>query len=112
MLSHKVNGTTKTITYESLAELMGYETSLAAHTLAKPLELIGRLCLQSGLPPLNVIVVSKETRMPGAEVLLSPGSSVVEDQAAVAKVDWYSWRTPSANLFRAIWESRQLQTPR
>ncbi len=100
----------KTITYGELAKLMGYDSALAGHTLGRPLELIGRLCLRSGLPPLNVIVVSKETGFPGAEVLLRPGSSVATDQQAVAAVDWFSWRAPTANSFRTIWEERGAKT--
>lgn len=106
MFSDSTSGQPKTITYGHLARLMGYDSSLAGHTLGRPLELVGRLCLQSNLPPLNVVVVSKETGAPGAEVLLRPGSTVEEDQAAVAAEDWFRWRAPSANTFRTIWEER------
>jgi hypothetical protein len=106
MFSDATAGESKTLTYGRLAKLMGYDSSLAGHTLGRPLELIGRLCLRSQLPPLNVVVVSKETGSPGAEVLLRPGSTVEKDQIAVAAEDWFSWRAPSANIFRTIWEQR------
>jgi hypothetical protein len=102
------------ITYGDLAMKMGFNTPLAGHTLARPLGLIGQLCLQTKLPglqttlpPLNVIVVSKETGAPGAEVVLRPGSTVEEDQAAVMAVDWYEWDAPSAGMFRTVWEGRR-----
>ena len=98
-----------TITYGELAKRMGYPSPSAGHTLGRPLGLIGQLCLQTRLPPLNVVVVSKETGAPGAEVVLRPGSTVELDQAAVMGVDWYVWRSPSAATFRAIWEIRQTE---
>lgn len=110
MFSGATAGQPITITYGELAKLMGYDSALAGHTLGRPLELIGRLCLRSGLPPLNVVVVSKETGFPGAEVLLRSGSNVAADQQAVAAVDWFSWRAPSANTFRTIWEERSAET--
>jgi hypothetical protein len=100
------------ITYGELARRMGYPSPLAGHTLSRPLELIGRLCLKTRLPPLNVVVVSKETGAPGAEVLLRPNSTVEQDQAAVMKEDWFSWRAPTAGTFRTIWEGRQSDNPR
>jgi hypothetical protein len=110
MFSDAGAGKSKTITYGQLAKLMGYDSALAGHTLSRPLELVGRLCLLSDLPPLNVVVVSKETGAPGAEVLLRPNSTVAEDQSAVEAVDWFSWRAPSANIFRTIWEERNIES--
>jgi hypothetical protein len=106
MYSGGLAGKPATITYGELAKRMGYPSALAGHTLGRPLGLVGKACLQAGLPPLNVIVVSKETGQPGAEVILRPGSSVETDQAAVMQEDWYQWHTPSAAMFRAIWENR------
>ena len=104
MFSSETNGNSKTITYGEVAKFMGYDSALAGHTLGRPLELIGRLCLRSGLPPLNVVVVSKETGFPGAEVLLRPESNVDADQQAVREINWFSWRAPNANTFRTIWD--------
>lgn len=104
MFSAEMTGRPKTITYGDVAKLMGYDSALAGHTLGRPLELIGKLCLTSGLPPLNVVVVSKETGFPGAEVLLRPDSNVDADQQAVGEINWFSWRAPNANTFRTIWD--------
>jgi hypothetical protein len=106
MLSERQPNQVLKITYAHVAKLMGAETAHAGHVLARPLELIGRLCLLSHVPPLNIIVVSGETGAPGAEVLVRAGSSVELDQIAVADHDWFAWRAPSANLFRMIWEAR------
>ncbi len=99
-------GFPQTVTYGELAKLMGYDKPGAAHTLSRPLALIGDLCLKSNMPPLNVIVVSKETKAPGAELLLRPGSTVEADQAAVMEVNWLGWHAPSGNTFRTLWEER------
>ena len=61
-----------TITYGELAVKMGYASPLAGHTLARPLNLIGQVCLQTGLPPLNVIV-------PGEPALNTDGLNVIVD---------------------------------
>lgn len=98
-----------TITYGELARMMGYSSPLAGHTLARPLGLIGQICLLTELPPLNVVVVSKETGAPGAEVLLRPGSTVETDQADVMAEDWFMWKAPSAGMFRTIWENRLVE---
>ncbi len=55
-------GFPQTVTYGELAKLMGYDKPGAAHTLSRPLALIGDLCLKSDLPPLNVMVVSRRPR--------------------------------------------------
>ena len=100
MWSHR-----RTITYGELAEKMGYETRSAGHTLGRPLELVGRACLETGLPPLNVIVVTK-LGQPGDEVLICPGSTVEADQAAVHETNWFEWQAPSTGYLRKIWETR------
>jgi hypothetical protein len=96
-----------TITHGELATRMGYPSPVVG--LSRPLALIGRLCLQTDLPSLGVVVVSDETGTPGAEVLLRPGSTVELDQAAVMNVDWFSWRAPSAGRFRTVWGNRQAE---
>jgi hypothetical protein len=95
----------RTITYGELAEKMGYETRHAGHTLGRPLELVGRACLETELPPLSVIVVTK-LGQPGDEVLIRPGSTVEEDQAEVHETNWLEWQPPSPGYLRKIWETR------
>jgi hypothetical protein len=92
-----------TITYGDLATKMGYATTHAGHTLGRPLGLIGKICLQTDLPPLNAIVVTKHGQ-PGDEVVLRPGSTVKLDQEAVRKVNWFEWHAPVAGSFRKIWD--------
>jgi hypothetical protein len=57
------------ITYEDLARMMGYAD---AHHLGYILSHIQYYCQQSGLPPLNSIVVSQETGLPGESVAVKP----------------------------------------
>ena len=92
----------KTITYGDLAERLGYDRK-AGITLARALDLIGRMCLKSGCPPLNVIVVAQHGA-PGAEVILRSGSTVEADQRDVLKEDWITWRAPSAGSFRMLYQ--------
>jgi hypothetical protein len=93
--------TKQTITYGDLAKKMGYETRNAGHTLGRPLGLVGKMCIESGAPPLNVIVVTKHGQ-PGDEVLLRPHSTVEADQDAVHAENWFAWRAPTAGSFRRI----------
>ncbi len=95
----------RTITYGELAEFMGYD-SRAGHTLGRPLELVGQMCLSKGLPPLNVLVVTQHG-YPGDEVLLRPGSTIEADQEAVLHLDWFEWRAPVAGSFRLLLENQR-----
>jgi hypothetical protein len=94
-----------TITYGELAQRMGYSTRNAGHTLGRALELIGQVCIATGLPALNAIVVGQTTGAPGVEVLLREGYTVEEEQAAVMETEWHQWRAPSASTFRRAWEA-------
>lgn len=91
------------ITYGDLAKAMGMSAQ-AGRTLARPLWIIGSLCLENGLPALNAIVVNARDLEPGSGVVLSANRSVTEEQVAVAKQDWFSIRPPTTGMLRRIWE--------
>jgi len=65
------------------------------------------MCLATGLPPLNVLVVTQHGQQPGDEVVLRPGSTVAKDQRDVLAEDWFQWRAPVAGSFRAFLESKK-----
>lgn len=95
-----------TMTYGDLALAMGHADARAGHTLGRQLGIVGRFCVENDLPPLNVIVVNKETEAPGSEVVLRDGRTVREEQLAVLKEDWFSIRVPTTGTFRQVWEER------
>jgi hypothetical protein len=94
----------KPITYGRLAKRMGYNKPGAAMTLAHALGMIGHLCVASGIPALNAIVVNKATGVPGAGVVLSNyGRPIAEEQQKVWGFDWFSVRVPTVGAFREVW---------
>ncbi len=94
-----------TICYGDLATTMGYRDRRAGHTLGRQLGIIAKLCVDNDLPPLNSLVVNQSTGLPGDHVMLRPGRSVAEEQAAVMEEDWFSIRVPTTGTFRRVWES-------
>ena len=93
-----------TITYGEVAVRMGAADGRAGHTLGRQLGIVGAFCLANNLPALNSVVVTAQTQQPGAEVVLQPGHTVLDEQRAVAKFDWYSVRVPTTGTFRQVWE--------
>ena len=94
-----------TISYGDLAKLMGAADGRAGHTLGRQLGIVGEFCLANGLPALNAVVVNQQTRQPGAEVVLQPGNSVLDEQRAVAAYNWYTVRPPTTGTLRQVWET-------
>ena len=90
------------LSYGDLAELMGKDRR-AGITLARQLGIVGYYCLEHELPPLNVVVVNQDTGDPGADVVLTPGSSVKRDQRSVLKYPWFNLRPPSIKSLKDIY---------
>ncbi len=82
VMSHGQSEKVWTITYGDLAERLGQPPHFA-QTLGPPLTEIGEFCLRNNLPPLNVIVVRKDTGMPSGQVVLRPESTIEQDQRGV-----------------------------
>jgi hypothetical protein len=91
------------ITYGDLAQAMGMSAQ-AGRTLARPLWILGRLCLENGIPALNAIVINARELKPGKGVVHHVDRTVTEEQAAVAGFDWFSVRPPTTGMLRRIWE--------
>ena len=87
--------------YGDLAELMGKDRR-AGITLTRQLGIVGHYCLEHELPPLNVIVVNQNTGEPGADVVLTPGSSIRQDQRKVLRFPWFEMRPPSIKSLKDV----------
>lgn len=105
VMQHAKTSLPPTITYGDLAKLMGAADGRAGHTLGRQLGIVGKFCLDNSLPALNAVVVNQQTRQPGAEVVLQPGNTVLDEQRAVAAYDWYSVRPPTTGTLRQVWEA-------
>ena len=106
VMEHADRGTPRppTVTYGEVAVRMGAADVRAGHTLGRQLGIVGAFCLANDLPALNSVVVNAQTQQPGAEVVLQPGNTALDEQRAVATFDWYSVRVPTTGTFRQIWE--------
>ena len=93
----------RTITYGELAEILGYERRTGV-TLAHALALVSQYCLYNDLPPISCIVVSRTTKKPGWEGLVSGGSSLKREQRRVWQTPWHLFRTPTVGTFRRVKE--------
>ena len=87
--------------YGDLAELMGKDRR-AGITLTRQLGIVGHYCLEHELPPLNVIVVNQNTGEPGADVVLTPGNSIRQDQRKVLRFPWFEMRPPSIKSLKDV----------
>jgi len=94
------------INYGEVASRMKRDEPNAGLFLARQLGILGNLCLENDLPPINCIVINKTTGMPGSEVVLSGVDSRYDDQRAVFNYDWFSVRTPTTGMLRSVWENR------
>lgn len=92
------------ITYGDLAQKMALDRR-AGRTLARPLGLIGELCVANELPALNAIVVNDQTGQPGHGVVVTADRTARQEQMEVFRFDWYSVRVPTSNMFRDVWEA-------
>jgi hypothetical protein len=76
----------------------------AGHTLGRQLGIVGKCCLENGLPALNAIVVTALEGTPGDEVVLKKGRSIKQEQREVHRQDWYQIGIPSTGMLRRVWE--------
>jgi hypothetical protein len=78
------------LTYSLLSDLIG----MGPGTLAPVLGLIMKYCHSEGLPPLTVLVVNKDTGLPGAG--LRTLEDLARDREEVFSQDWYGRLPPTA----------------
>lgn len=93
----------RTITYEMLADMLGYK---GAGALGKRLGPIWAFCKYHNLPPLTVIVVGKDSGEPGEglEEYKDIGGSFDQTRENVFKYNWFSLYPPSESDFKQAWE--------
>ncbi len=95
------------LTYGDLALAMGLDPR-AGLTLARPLGIVGWLCVDNDLPTLNSIVVNELTNAPGDHVVTRDHKSYKEEQAEVMKINWHTIRVPTTGTLRKVWESMRM----
>ena len=96
-------------TYGELATLMGYSTQ-AGRTFAIAIGMLGWICVENDLPPINAVVVNQHSRLPGDEVVLTGApkthaewlAEVLSNQLDVLNYDWTRIRPPSTGMMLRI----------
>lgn len=94
------------ITYSELADLMGRPG--AQRTLSRQLGIVGHYCVMNDLPPLNIIVVNKDSELPGDGAVLRKGRTVAEEMGAVGAFNWFDVRPPTVGALRKVYDCHKL----
>jgi putative restriction endonuclease len=84
------------MTYGELAKMIGYTVIIAVHG---PLKLIEYYCVKNGLPRLNILVVDKQSGVPGE------GTNTANFENELQQVfdyDWYALMPPTPEEFRQV----------
>ncbi len=89
------------LTYGMLANMLGYG---GAGVLAQPLGHIMYYCQENDLPPLTILVVNKDTGLPGEGLT---GADLNADRESVFRYDWHSIIPPSPEDFRIAYARGQ-----
>lgn len=84
----------KTYTYGEIADILGFE---GAGVMGQFLGLIMRLCENDEYPPLTILVVNKETGLPGDG--LSTIDKVNSDRERVFNFNWFGVEPPQIEDF-------------
>lgn len=92
--------------YSELAKLMGRPGS--QNMLSRQLGIVGHYCVMNDLPPLNIIVVNKDSELPGDGAVLRDGRTVQEEMLAVEAFNWFDVRPPTVGALRKVYDSRKL----
>ena len=85
----------QTVIYQQLGQLTGMHTP----GLGSVLDPIQAYCTKHNLPPLTVLVVSKETGLPGQGFTAAQAVQVASDQATVFAFDWLAHGNPLPSGF-------------
>ena len=81
-------------------ELACQHTGLLPLGLANFLGPIMKYCERNGLPPLTVLIVNKETGLPGAGLITAGDPAVARER--VFAHNWFGMKPPSADDFKLI----------
>ena len=79
----------QTLTYGVLAQMLGFR---GAGILARMLGHIMHYCQQNGFPPLTVLVVNKDTGLPGKGLI---EANLNADRETVFQFDWFGIFPPT-----------------
>lgn len=90
------------IAYAELAEIIGRPGS--QNTLSRQLGIVGHYCVMNDLPPLNIIVVNKNSELPGDGAVLRKGRTVHDEMRAVGEFNWFSVRPPTVGALRKVYD--------
>lgn len=93
------------ISYSELAELMGRPG--AQNMLSRQLGIVGHYCVANDLPPLNTIVVNRNSEMPGDGAVVRKGRTVEEEMDEVTSFNWHEVRPPTVGALRKVYDSRK-----
>lgn len=80
----------QTMTYQQLGQVTGMHTA----GLGMVLEPIQAYCVARNLPPLTVLVVQKDTGLPGSGFSAAQAVQVATDQSKVFEYDWLKHGNP------------------
>ena len=86
----------QTMTYQQLSQATG----MFSGGLGAVLEPIQAYCQTRNLPPLTVLVVQKETGLPGAGFTAAQAVQVATDQSKVFDFDWLKHGNPQVAGFQ------------
>lgn len=96
------SGICELIAYGELAEIMGRPGG--GNMLGRQLGIVGRYCVMNNLPPLNIIVVNKNSELPGDGAVLRSGRTIEDEMSAVASFDWFTVRPPTIGALRKVYD--------
>ncbi|MEK7274762.1 MAG: hypothetical protein AAB296_04450 [Candidatus Desantisbacteria bacterium] len=84
------------LTYDILSRLIGVPT----HGLSNILDHVQQYCVQKDIPPLTIIVVNKETGLPGSG--FTAAEDIPRNQGNVFNYDWLVAGAPSPDDLKAV----------
>ena len=95
------------LTYGDVAQKLGFGGS---NILGTPLGMIHYWCEHHGIPPINTIVVNKDSGLPGDEIPPTTGQTINEVHQAVFKKNWYAIMPPEPDELDRIYAQKRTKT--
>lgn len=91
-------------TYGDLVEAIG-DSRQSGRSLAMPLGILARFCLNNGVPLINTLVVNHEDGRPGLGLISEGDKPLGQQQREALKFDWLNYRAPTSRTLKAIQDS-------
>ena len=91
------------LTYGHVATSLDFR---GANVLGTPLGMIHYWCEHHGIPPLNTIVVNKDTGVPGDEIPPMTRQTINEVHQHVFETDWYAIMPPKPADLKQIYAEK------